>query len=155
MIDPKLPVSQGVKTSDLVKRQTALLSLGKSDFEAIEECRSSRFFRKALGISKVSSAVRRRQRMDALAPKLLNLADERSLRWLARSQAPITPHDGYVGLDIDTFVMDNSDSLKEAVGRTCQGDTPLAAYLGNEAWCIGLQLRPGVQHSVLEFGYFL
>jgi hypothetical protein len=36
VIDPKLPVSQGMKTSDLVKAMVGLLSLGKSDFEAIE-----------------------------------------------------------------------------------------------------------------------
>jgi hypothetical protein len=35
VIDPRLPVSQGMKTSDMVKAMTGLLSLGKSDFEAI------------------------------------------------------------------------------------------------------------------------
>jgi len=36
MIDPLLPVSQGMKNSDMVKAMTGLLSLDKSDFEAIE-----------------------------------------------------------------------------------------------------------------------
>jgi hypothetical protein len=35
------------------------------------------------------------------------------------------------------------------------GYTPIAAYLGNEGWCIGLELRPGVQHSACETHYFL
>jgi hypothetical protein len=39
VIDPKLPVSQGMKTSDLVKAMVGLLALGKSDFEAIEPLR--------------------------------------------------------------------------------------------------------------------
>jgi hypothetical protein len=32
---------------------------------------------------------------------------------------------------------------------------PIAAYLGNEGWCVGLGLRPGVQHSALETHDFL
>jgi hypothetical protein len=42
VIDPKLPVSQGMKTSDLVKAMVGLLALGKSDFEAIEPFRHDR-----------------------------------------------------------------------------------------------------------------
>ena len=39
VIDPKIPVSQGMRTSDIVKSVVGLLSLGKSDFEAIEAFR--------------------------------------------------------------------------------------------------------------------
>jgi hypothetical protein len=39
VMDPKLPVSQGMKTSGLVKAMVGLLALGKSDFEAIEPFR--------------------------------------------------------------------------------------------------------------------
>jgi hypothetical protein len=39
VIDPRIPVSQGIRTSDLVKSLVGLLSLGKSDFEAIEPFR--------------------------------------------------------------------------------------------------------------------
>jgi hypothetical protein len=31
----------------------------------------------------------------------------------------------------------------------------VAAYLGNEGWCVGLELRPGRWHSSLEIEYFL
>jgi len=75
-----------------------------------------------------------------------------------RAEAPITPHKGFVCCDLDTFVMNNDGSKKEAVGRTYQGVdgyTPIAAYLGNEGWNIGLELRPGVQHSASETEYFL
>lgn len=71
---------------------------------------------------------------------------------------PITAHKGYVCLDFDTFTMDNSGTRKEEVSRTYQGFdgyTPIAAYLGNEGWNIGLELRPGKQHSALETEYFL
>jgi hypothetical protein len=54
--------------------------------------------------------------------------------------------------------MDNSDTHKEAVSRTNQGVdgyTPVALYLGNEGWNIGLELRAGSHHSALETEYFL
>jgi len=66
VIDPRLPVSQGMKTSDLVKAMVGLLSLGKSDFEAIEPFRTDRFFKKeVLGLSKAPSSAWMRQRLDA------------------------------------------------------------------------------------------
>ncbi|WP_280554793.1 IS1380 family transposase [Halomonas sp. 25-S5] len=35
------------------------------------------------------------------------------------------------------------------------GYTPIAAYLGNEGWCLGLELRPGKQHTMKESNAFL
>jgi hypothetical protein len=158
VLDSRLPVSQGMRTSDLAKSIVGLLALGKSDFEAIEEFRESRFFKKALGLAKVPSSVWMRQRLDAKASPLRELTDELSLRLLERTGAPITPHKGYVCADMDTFVMDNSDSKKEHVSRTYQGVdgyTPIAVYLGNEGWNLGLELRAGSHHSALETEYFL
>ena len=91
VIDPKIPVSQGMRTSDIVKSAVGLLSLGKSDFEAIEP------------------------------------------------------------------FLDNSCTKKEDVSRTYKGFdgyTPIAAYLGNEGWSIGLELRPGARHSAHETHFF-
>jgi hypothetical protein len=116
------------------------LSLGKSDFEAIEPFRQDRFFKDALGLSKVPGSVWIRQRLDARADELRELTGELSLRLLARTGAPITAHRGFTCLDLDTFVMNNDGTKKEAVGRTYQGVdgyTPIAAYLGNEGWNIG------------------
>lgn len=158
VIDPKLPVSQGMKTSDIVKSAIGLLSLGKSDFEAIEPFRQDRFFKEALSLSKVPGSVWMRQRLDTKASELRELTDELSLRLLERTDAPITAHKGYVCADLDTFVMDNSDTQKEHVSRTYQGVdgyTPIALYLGNEGWNIGLELRAGSHHSALETEYFL
>jgi hypothetical protein len=98
-----------------------------------------------------------RQRLDARAAELRELTDELSLRLLERTEAPITAHKGYVCADMDTFVMDNSDTKKEAVSRTYQGVdgyTPIALYLGNEGWNLGLELRAGSHHSALETEYF-
>jgi len=157
VIDPRLPVSQGMRTSDVVKSMVGLLSLGKSDFEAIEPFRGDRFFKESLSLSKVPGSVWIRQRLDARAAELRELTDELSLRLLERTEAPITAHKGYVCADIDTFVMDNSDTKKEAVSRTYQGVdgyTPIALYLGNEGWNLGLELRAGSHHSALETEYF-
>ena len=157
VIDPRLPVSQGMKTSDLVKAMTGLLSLGKSDFEAIEPFRQDRFFKEALGLSKVPSSAWMRQRLDAKAGELRERTDELSVRLLERTKAPITPHKGFVRFEIDTFVMDNSDTKKEDVGHTYQGVDgycPIAGYLGNEGWNMGLELRAGNWHSALETEYF-
>ncbi len=60
---------------------------------------------------------------------------------------------GYMPVDWDTFVMDNSGTKKEDVGRTYQGVdgyTPSATYLGSLGYCLELALRPGVQHSARE-----
>ena len=51
-----------------------------------------------------------------------------------------------------------TDTKKEDVSRTYQGVdgyTPIAAYLGNEGWNIGLELRAGSRHSAFETDYFL
>lgn len=139
-------------------RSLSRLSLGKSDFEAIEPFRNDRFFKEALGLSKVPGSVWIRQRLDARGAALRERTDELTLRLLERTEAPITAHKGYICADIDTFVMNNSDTKKEEVSRTYQGIDgycPIAAYLGNEGWNIGLELRAGKQHSAFETDYFL
>lgn len=180
VIDPRQPVSLGLRTSDVVKSMVRLLSLGKSDFEAIEPLRDDRFFKEALGLSKVPGSVWIRQRLDARGAELRELTDELSLRLIERTEAPITAQ--RVTSAATTFVMDqpagrrtprsggpersegfgtaehNSDTKKEAVSRTYQGVdgyTPIAAYLGNEGWNIGLELRAGSRHSAFETDHFL
>jgi hypothetical protein len=158
VVDTKVPVSQGMRTSDLVKSVVGLLALGKSDFEAIEPFRQDRFFKEALGLAKVPGSVWMRQRLDAKAAEIRELTDEFSMRMLERLEAPISAHQGFVCVDMDTFVMDNSGTRKEHVGRTYQGVdgyTPIAAYLGNEGWSVGLELRSGTHHSALETEYFM
>ena len=158
VLDHNISVSSGFKASEIAKSMIGLLSIGKSDFEAIESFRENSFFKKALGLVKVCSSAWLRQKIDALATKLVKHAAELSVNLLVNAKAPVTAHRGYVGLDMDTFVMDQSGSHKENVSRTYQGVdgyTPMAAYLGNEGWCIGLQLRPGKQHSALNTDLFL
>jgi len=78
---------------------------------------------------------------------------------LARSGAPVEAlHTGHVALDIDVFTMDHSNTHKEGVARTYagfDGYAPIAAYLGQEGWCIGLERHEGSVHSASETDYVL
>ena len=76
VIDPRIPVSQGMRTSDLVKSLVGMLSLGKSDFEAIEPFRQDRFFKQALGLSMIPGSVWLRQRLDNKADLIRDSACE-------------------------------------------------------------------------------
>ncbi|PWV83105.1 DDE family transposase [Halomonas sp. A11-A] len=158
-LDSRFPISQGVRNSDIVKAYLGLLCLGMSDFDAIENFRQDKSFKHLLNLHKVPSTATLRQRLEKLATQGLQ---ESTASWsttlLSLAKAPITAETTHVCLDIDTFVMDNSNSKKEGVSRTYQkvdGYTPIAAYLGNEGWCLGLELRPGKQHTMKESNAFL
>ena len=131
---------------------------GKNDFDAIEAFRGDGFFARALDLGKVPSCSTLRQRMDTHAASWFELAGQFNLALLSATYAT-GPVDfgalpcGYMAVDWDTFVMNNSGTQKEDVGRTYQGVdgyTPSATYLGSFGYCLELALRPGVQHSARE-----
>ncbi len=150
-----IPHRHGAGHADCLKSYVGLLCIGKSDFDAIENRRDDLFFRKSLGIRKVPSSPTLRQRFDKWAPKFIPLVDKASIEFISALKAPVTPlSPGHVPLDIDVFPMDNSRTKKEHVSRTYKGYdgyAPLAAYLGNEGWCLGCELRQGKQHCQKEF----
>jgi hypothetical protein len=54
--------------------------------------------------------------------------------------------------------MDNSGTRKEGCSHTYHGYAcyaPIAAYMGEEGWCINLEFREGSQHSQNNFIPFL
>ncbi len=164
VIDPRFPISGqgGIATSSLIKAYVGLLCTGKSDFDAIESLRRDAFFREALGLVVVPSSPTLRQRMDALAESsdtALTALDEANERLLRRAKPTLSPlSTGHLALDFDVFTLDNSGTAKEGVGRTYMGFdgyAPIAGYLGEEGYCLGLELRPGTQHSVSETPEFL
>lgn len=136
-----------------------LLTMGKSDFEAVTNYREDDFFRESLGTGRVPSAETLRQRFDEVAPKLRPLADDCTVEFLRKAPIKITPLEtGHVPLDCDVFPMDNSKTQKEGVSRIYNGQdgyAPMAAYLGREGWCLELELREGKQHSQSDFIPFL
>jgi len=161
MVDPQYPVRAGIANSDILKCYLALLTLGKNDFEAVEGFRSQRFAHQALGLRAVPSSATLRQRFDAMGTDWSELAD-RINRAVLSTQINGAPIDfgalstGHLPLDIDTFVMDQSDTAKEGVSWTyagVQGYCPIALYLGTRGYCLELDLRPGSQHSACESEY--
>jgi hypothetical protein len=161
LVDPAYPVRSGIANSDILKSYLGLLCLGKNDFEAIESQRNDAFFARALGLRAVPSSPTLRQRLDTHAAAWFELADRINAAVLGLRIAG-KPIDfgglpcGYVPLDVDTFVMDNSGTAKEQVGRTyagVDGYCPWVAYLGTRGFCLELALRPGTQHSASETEY--
>jgi hypothetical protein len=128
-----------------------LLCLDKSDFEAITGFRADAFFHEALGLERVPSEGILRQRMDAHAAAYRAALVEASLAFLRNVGAPVTPlANGLVALDADTTPFDNSGTRKQGVSLTYKGHdgfAPMAAYLGQEGWCLELEMREGKQHS--------
>jgi hypothetical protein len=135
---------------DMLASYIALLCLGKSDFEAIEAFRGDPYFHEALGLGQVPSASILRQRLDAHAAGFTEAVIEAGIEFLRRSAAPITPlANGLVALDADVTPMNNAKTKKEGVSLTYKGEdgfAPMAAYLGQEGYCLELELREGSQH---------
>jgi Transposase DDE domain group 1 len=161
LVDPTFSVRSGIANSDILKSYLGLLCLGKNDFDAIEGQRKDAFFARALDLRAVPSSPTLRQRMDTHAASWFDLADEINAAVLGMKISG-KPMDfgvlpcGYMPLDVDTFAMDNSGTVKEHVGRTyagVDGYCPLAAYLGTQGFCLELALRPGTQHSASETEY--
>lgn len=161
MVDPRYPVRGGIANSDILKCYLGLLTLGKNDFEAIEGFRAQRFAHQALGLRAVPSSVTLRHRFDAMGTEWSELADlvNRAVLGLRINGAPIdfgVLCTGHLPLDIDTFVMDQSDTAKEGVSWTyagVDGYCPIALYLGTRGYCLELDLRAGSQHSACESEY--
>jgi hypothetical protein len=149
----------GIGLDDVLRSYVGLLTMGKSDFEAITDCRDDDHFSQSLGVARVPSAETLRQRLDEVAPTLRPIADACSVVFLKKARVTITALDtGHVPLDCDVFGMDNSKTKKEGVSRIYNGRdgyAPMAAYLGTEGWCLELELREGSQHSQDGFIPFL
>ena len=140
----------GISNSDILKSYLGLLVQGKNDFDAVEEFRGDDFFTRALDVGTVPSCSTLRQRMDTHAPSWFELTGEFNLALLSAKYAT-GPLDfgalpcGYMAVDWDTFVMNNSGTQKEAVGRTYQGVdgfTPSATYLGSLGYCLSSSTLP-------------
>ena len=157
-VDKLFPVRSGTSNSDILKCFLGLLTLGKNDFECIENFRGDDFFKRALGLFHIPSCSTLRQRLDAYAKDWFELIPELNHKLLSSRIAGklidfgVLPC-GYTPIDCDTFAMDNSRTKKESVGRTyagVDGYCPFAAYLGRFGYCLELALRPGTQHSASE-----
>ena len=125
---------------DILRSYLGLLCLGKSDYQAIIAMREDDYFKQALGIGRIPSVVRLRQRLEEAGADLVPVIHRSSRTMLKRLKAPVTGYrSGLAPLDADVFPQDNSHTKKEGVSRTYKsydGYAPMAAYLGKEGWCL-------------------
>ena len=169
-LDDNIPLRHGIAHSDYIVSYVGIVCTGKSDFDAVENRREDAFFKTSLGITKVPSAPSLRQRFDEHANAMIPHVDNASVAFLGNVGATVSPIEIVEGtclarrklkltpLDIDVFPMDNSGTKKEGVSYTYKGFNgyaPVAAYLGQEGWCLACELRPGSQHGQKEFIHFL
>ena len=151
--------SDRIAEIDVLRSYLGLLCLGKSDYQAIASMREDDYFKHALGIVRIPSVERLRQRLDESGTRLIPTINRCSRTMLKRLEAPISGYrSGFIPLDVDVFPQDNSKTKKEGVSRTYKnydGYAPMAAYLGKEGWCLELELRPGSQHSQNGFVDFI
>ena len=145
--------SGGIPHADVIRSYLGVLSLGKTDYQAVMQHQADTFFKKSLGLVRVPSEPTLRQRFDEHAEAFLAPVSWATVEFLKNAKVLFSPlKTGHVPLDIDVFTMDNSATRKEGVSRTYMG---FAAYLANEGWLIHWQLRPGSQHSQKEYIPFL
>jgi len=139
-----------IKHHEMVAAFLGLLCHGKNDFEDIEEFRDNDFFRMALDIEHVPSCSILRQRFDLAGDQWNVIIKEEIASLLKQVEAVVTPSiRDLVCLDIDVSPFDNSKTKKEGVGRTYKqfdGYAPIFSYLGQEGYCVNLELRPGKTH---------
>jgi Transposase DDE domain group 1 len=151
--------SDHIAEIDILRSYLGLLCLGKSDYQAIAAMREDDYFKQALGIGRMPSVERLRQRLDEAGIALVPVINRCARTMLKRLKAPITGYrNGLIPLDVDVFPQDNSNTKKEGVSRTYKnydGYAPMVAYLGMEGWCLEVELRPGSQHSQKGFIDFI
>jgi hypothetical protein len=121
--------------------------------------KNDKYFQQSLGIKAVPSPETMRQRLDETATVFQPLISSASTEFIAKAKGKVTSLAmGHVAVDMDVFCMDNSGTKKEGCSHTYHGYNgyaPIAAYMGEEGWCINLEFREGSQHSQNNFIPFL
>lgn len=159
LIAQATPQEKGIPHIDIIRSYAGLLAMGKSDYEAITSMREDAHFQTGLGISEVPAASTLRQQLDEHAQDFMGAIKSCTVQVVHQAKGTITAlSTGHIPVDIDVFPMDNSNTQKEGTSRTYHnydGFAPIAAYLGEEGWCLEVELRPGSQHSQKNFIPFL
>jgi hypothetical protein len=103
--------SDHIAEIDILRSYLGLLCLGKSDYQAIAAMREDDYFKQALGIGRLPSVERLRQRLDEAGGGLVQIIHRSSRTMLKRLKAPISGcRNGLVPLDVDVFPQDNSNT---------------------------------------------
>jgi len=153
----KIKKNSGVISDyDIIKTYIALICLGKTDFEDVEQYRNDKFFKKVLNLHTVPSSVTLRQRLESYGEEMWAVLRETNVEWLQNHIANETIEINevpYIILESDVTPMDNSGSKKEGVTKTYKqffGFAPMMSYFGKSGFMINNELREGSCHSNCE-----
>ncbi len=140
--------------ADIIKTMLAMLCMGFSAFEDVDQLRHSPLPGLALGMERLPSRETLRQRLDRMASHehLLAALNAWSLELLRTYSKPSAVRGTkLIPVDFDVTLMDNSNSAKEGIAQTYKKDlygyAPMMTYLGAEGYLLNQQFRPGNTHS--------
>jgi hypothetical protein len=97
LLDSARPIRAGIANSDVLKSYIALLSLGKNEFDAIEDFRGNDFFKRALDLRHVPSSPTLRQCFDSFAAQWFNLIPQINHKLLSQRVDGYCPFAVYLG----------------------------------------------------------
>jgi len=142
------------RKSEIIYTAIFLLSMGKINFENINEFRNDESYKIITGFNNVVSEAGFRQNLDKIGKTIENILLEENIKIIKNNDMKLTPYyKEYCPLDLDVTPMDNSNSNKEGVAWTYKkfmGYAPMMAYLGEEGYLINTELRKGSQHCQLD-----
>jgi len=134
-----------------------LLSLGKSDFENVNEFHNDEeFYKIALGIAySIPSESSLRNRLDSIGTTMNQQILYGNVDMFLSCGYETSPlGNGCVPVDIEVSFFDNSGSHKAGVSRTYKNFDSYAlifAYIGTEGYLCNAELREGKQSGTPEF----
>ena len=141
-----------IKNGDILLTMIGMLTLGKSDFDYVNEFHTDEeYYKMSLEIVyAIPSESTLRMRLDTIGQTMNDdiLSGNISL-FQACHVEPTALNNGMIPLDIDVTPFDNSKSHKEGVSRTYknfEGYAPIMAYIGTEGYSCNFELREGKQH---------
>ena len=150
---PKSKRSQKyISNGDITKIGIGLLSLGKVDFDNINEFADDpEYLKYAMELScDLPSESTYRNRLDEMGTHFNNIIFFGNIDLLKKNRIELSAlENGCVPVDIDVTPMDNSKSNKQGVSRTYKGFdgyAPIIAYIGTEGFILNVELREGSQH---------
>ena len=141
-----------IKNGDILMTMIGLLSLGKSDFENVNEFhKDEELYKIALGIAYgIPSEFSLCNRFDDIGTTMnQQILDGNVDMFLSCVYEPSALANGCVPVDIDVSPFDNSGSHKVGVSRTYKnfdGYAPIFAYIGTEGYLCNAELREGKHH---------
>ena len=148
-----------IQCGDILGSVIGLLCMGNSAYESCHEFDNDKeFYQEALGIERIPSAERLRQRLDQAAEEeeskgygLHKEIREMNKVLLQQEKVRISPlPNGLVPVDCDVTPYDERKTHKEGVSRTYKGYdgyAPMDAHIGMEGHFVNTEFRVGKQHS--------